>query len=160
LTEHAASVVDIGCGQNQMIVELRERGMVKATGVDFACPLADELCDITVKTKFKDDEFDVLTSFDMMEHLHPDDVDGAIEEMKRISKRFVMTISSRASNALGMKGEQLHLIMKPSEWWHNKLLDHAVDVERFNGFFTGCWDNEKGIERPVIKKSKAGKQSA
>jgi 2-polyprenyl-3-methyl-5-hydroxy-6-metoxy-1,4-benzoquinol methylase len=158
LLSNADSVVDVGCGHNELVLSLRKGGLEDAIGIDFACDGADEQCDITSKTKFSDGQFDVCTSFDFMEHLHQDDVDAVLTEMSRISSRFVMSISTVSGRIKGPSGGPLHLTVKPNSWWFNKIRPFASNVDKRNGFVTGCWNDSGMINAPVIDKVDGGKK--
>ena len=86
------SLLDVGCGHNAFVQEIKKLGVEKAIGVDFACKSADKIADI-LDLPFTDKEFDFLTAWDVLEHLLPDQIDSALLEMQRVSNRFAFTIA-------------------------------------------------------------------
>ena len=115
-------VVDFGCGNNQFIRGLRDRG-IQGCGVDFANPGADYLA-VMHDLPLDADIADVVTSFDALEHLLPEDVPLVFREMQRVAKhgaRFIMSISFRPSKLKSLEGEPLHMTVQPRAWWENQL---------------------------------------
>lgn len=86
------SWLDVGCGHNKLIKDIRENNLVEDSwGIDFSCPGADQQCDI-LDLPFTDKRWDFITAFDVMEHLYSDQISSALNEMMRVSKRFAFTI--------------------------------------------------------------------
>ena len=77
-------VVDFGCGRNDLVRDLRRLG-IDGLGVDFAFPDADLIRPMH-KTALHAGVADVVTSFDALEHLLPEDVDAVLAEMRRVTK--------------------------------------------------------------------------
>ena len=114
-------VVDFGCGDNAFIREMRRRG-IDGLGVDFVNEEADILAPMH-KVPLASDIVDVVTSFDAVEHLLPEDVDPVLSEMKRIavpSGRFIFSICTRPSR-ITIDGENLHPTVQPIEWWLERI---------------------------------------
>lgn len=134
---HGAPLLDVGCGWNEFAKAIRGTG-VDATGVDFACPGADVVAHAH-ELPFGDKYFGVLTSFDMLEHLTPEQVEPTLKEFSRVSKSFVLSISHKPSRVKWC-GENLHPTVFPQEWWINKII--AVgggDIDVVNGYIVGKW---------------------
>ena len=93
LKYNPSSLLDVGCGYNELVIECRDNGYVKdALGIDFVSPGADEQCDI-LKLPFPDKRWDWITAFDVLEHLLPEQVSTGLFEMCRVSNHFAFTIS-------------------------------------------------------------------
>ena len=93
-------VVDFGCGRNDFIGALRRFG-IDGLGIDFAFPEAD-IPRAMHQTGLLDGVADVVTSFDALEHLLPEDVDAVLAEMRRVAKpsgHFVFSICTRPSRS-------------------------------------------------------------
>ena len=65
------SWLDVGCGYNTLIKEVREKYVKDSWGIDFACPVADQVCDV-LDLPFFDKRWDLVTAFDVMEHILED----------------------------------------------------------------------------------------
>lgn len=103
---------------------------VRADGVDFAFDEADIKAPMH-KPPLADGCADVVTAFDSLEHLLPDEVDAVLDEIARILKpggTFIASICYHASK-IKVEGEGLHPTVQPEEWWMAKL-DRFGEVRR------------------------------
>ena len=134
-----ASLVDIGCGWNEFCRELRAaQPTINAVGVDFACPGSDVTADAT-ELPFADKEFDVLTAFDVLEHLLPEQVNAALAEFARVSRRFIFSIAYQPS-VTKWKGENLHPTVRGETWWILRILSAGgCSIEKRGRYITGLW---------------------
>lgn len=157
---NARSVLDVGCGHNEMIKAIRahvagcssqsgytsnitDEEFVSSLkefylGIDFACPGADTQDDIVIGTDFKDKHFEFVTAFDVMEHLQEDQLEAACTEMARVSSKFIFTIS-HVPSMHKVNGETLHPTVRPQAWWIGFLMQFSDDVEYVDGSFQGTW---------------------
>jgi SAM-dependent methyltransferase len=114
-------VVDFGCGRNLFMQHLRRLG-IDGLGVDFAFPEADIVAPMH-RVPVSAGIADVVTSFDALEHLLPEEVDEVLDEMRRIAVtegRFVFSICTRESKTK-VNGEGLHPTVKPRGWWLDRI---------------------------------------
>lgn len=137
LLKGARSVLDVGCGHNEFVQALRDRKQL-ALGVDFACSSADLVCD-ALDMPFSNKAFEYVTAFDMLEHLRPEQVGGALKEMSRISAKFIFTIAHRASVHAAPDGGNLHPTVWPESQWKSTLEEYATGVKCVKGLWTGVW---------------------
>ena len=138
------SWLDVGCGYNELIKKVREDHIKDSWGIDFSCPGADQQCDI-LDLPFSDNRWDFISAFDVMEHIYPDKVSIALEEMKRVSKRFVFTISFREAGQ-EIDGVNAHPTVWSSEVWFEtiesvggKIWDVDIKNNKSPKFFIGEW---------------------
>ena len=134
------SLLDVGCGHNAFVQEIKNLGIEKAIGVDFACKSADKIADI-LDLPFTDKEFDFLTAWDVLEHLLPDQIDLALLEMQRVSNRFAFTIAYDYASTPPPKkfsGHNLHQTVKEPEWWKEKIEKYA-EITQQNELWLGKW---------------------
>ncbi len=132
------SILDLGCGHNEFCHHFKDR-MLRCVGVDFACPSADVMCPIT-ELPFGDKEFHLVTAFDVLEHLRPEEVEPALMEMARVSRMYLVSIAYRPSLWL-VEGENLHPTVQPEAEWINALLQHGL-VGRHGRYLYGIWYDE------------------
>ena len=114
-------VVDFGCGCNDFIHELRRLG-IDGLGIDFAFQEADVVAPMH-HTGLLDGVADVVTSFDALEHLLPEDVDRVLEETRRVGRagaNFIFSICTRPSR-IKVNGEGLHPTVMPLKWWLERI---------------------------------------
>ncbi len=140
-------VVDFGCGNNAFIHELRRRG-IDGLGIDFANVEADIAAPMHC-VPLAGGIADIVTSFDALEHLLPEDVDPVLAEMRRIGTsggggHFVFSISTRPSR-ITVDGQNLHPTVQPLDWWVERIARVGV-VESVGasggtsgGYITGTW---------------------
>ncbi|HBY68244.1 MAG TPA: hypothetical protein DEG69_11085, partial [Flavobacteriaceae bacterium] len=64
----------------------------KFVGIDIACPGADIIAEAH-KLPFEDKQFDLLVSFDCMEHIPEDEIELCFKEFSRVAERMYIKIS-------------------------------------------------------------------
>ena len=134
------NLVDVGCGWNEFKhkVLALETPPQEVVGLDFACPGADLIAD-AVSLPFARKQFDTLTAFDMLEHLHPDQVETVLAEMARVSERFIFSISY-VDSVNRWQGETLHPTVRPEGWWLRRLMQAgAGHLQKRGHYITGRW---------------------
>jgi SAM-dependent methyltransferase len=141
-------IVDFGCGDNKFIKGLISKASSLSTmiskdisgiGIDFAHTSAD-LIEPMHKTSLPDSVADVVTSFDALEHLLPEEVEDVLREMCRVGVSgggFVFSICTRPSNILSM-GENLHPTVENMDWWLDKIGNFGYP-EFTGNYVTGSW---------------------
>ncbi len=114
-------VADFGCGKNRFIQHLRRFG-IEGAGIDFAMPEADVQAPMH-QVPLQSGVADVVTAFDSLEHLLPEEVDEVFDEMRRVGKpgaHFVFSIATKQSH-LTACGENLHPTVQPLAWWLERI---------------------------------------
>ena len=63
-------------------------------------------------------KFDGVVCTDVLEHIHPDDIENVVTEIFSFAKKFVFfDIATVEDNKILSNGENAHLIVKPHKWW-------------------------------------------
>lgn len=138
-----SSVLDAGCGSGDVVKYLISKGY-KAKGIELSGQvLKDYSKDLlkkgivqqgTLKSlPFKDNEFDVVFSSEVLEHIHEEDIPVVVSELYRVCKNVIfLTISLRPSSNFN----KYHITLKPREWWESHFLKYPVikDSENINKF--------------------------
>ena len=139
LNENPSSWLDVGCGYNELIKEIREKDIIKDSwGIDFSCPGADQSCDI-LDLPFPDKRWDYITAFDVLEHLLPEQVPHALYEMSRVSHRFAFTISFREAYTV-VNGVNVHTCVWSKNRWREEIERvGSVILKNIDEFFLGEW---------------------
>jgi len=109
------NVIDIGCGGNELCQILKKEGISECIGVDCSCPDADIIAsahDIPVEDK----SYDLLLSFDCMEHIPKEEVLDSFKEFARISNRMLVKVCL-VRTGTRIDGEALHTCLETSDWW-------------------------------------------
>jgi ubiquinone/menaquinone biosynthesis C-methylase UbiE len=123
-------VLAVGCGMGVLVRALLMAGL-DATGLDVA-PACIEHGNATspgrfvhgsiLELPFDDDAFDVVVCTDVLEHLGEADVDRAISELVRVSRRgLYLTIATGPD-----RDRTWHLTIRDRLWWERKLLSLPV----------------------------------
>jgi SAM-dependent methyltransferase len=142
-------ILDIGCGLGHFCSAMLDRGK-RAVGVDIsriAIEKARErdprLC-ITcgsIPGFVNDHQFDLVTCFDVLEHLPVILVERGLTALRDYGKRCVMGIAWSGSR---VAGKVLHLCVRPETWWVGKLheifrvVEKIRDKPRGRGAFFCC----------------------
>lgn len=65
---------------------------------------------------------DFLVCCDVLEHIEPEKIDAVLQHMYDKTAMFAfMTISTQPALGAFPGGENLHLLVRPAEWWIEKL---------------------------------------
>ncbi len=137
--EKVHTLLDVGCGEGQLVEWAREKKAF-ADGLDAAAiershgqPKWYHVADCR-KIPWPDDKFDVVTSLDMLEHLHPDHVAAAVAEMKRVSRKWVLIGvgcgPSRTDWDMPKDVDKLHLTVKDWRAWLTMLRQQGLKLRR------------------------------
>lgn len=138
------SIIDIGCGMNLFCKETMADVDCPCTGLDFAGDKFDTYADICFGLEhIRYKQYDLLTAFDLMEHLLLSCVNTALEEMQRISNRFIFKIDYVKSMKY-VFGSNLHPTVKRKEWWLEQISNFAIEdsIKEENRYIMGTWKNE------------------
>jgi ubiquinone/menaquinone biosynthesis C-methylase UbiE len=129
-------LADIGGGRGQFAQQALASGVKEAWSIDFASSVDKHEGGFhSVKAPahdlpLQDGQVSVVTSFDMMEHLIPEEVPAVLREMRRVATTAaVFSISySRSSHTLHDRG--LHLTIRPERWWVQQIEKYMDPVEK------------------------------
>lgn len=113
------SYLDVSCGRGEMLRHARHMGFLDVRGTEIVPDLIDG--ETVVKAwahdlPFGDRSFEVVTMFDVIEHLIAGDDRLACEELARVASRHVLlTANNRPS--FNKNGDDLHINKRPYEEW-------------------------------------------
>lgn len=122
------SIVDVGTGRGEFCKWASTNIAKKVFGVDFVFEPLKENCNknITYIKSFAHDlpfnnkSIDMITAFNVLEHLLPQDIDQTLNEFNRITKKY-MFFSICYNDS------------KPQKWWIQKL-EHFGNVKKINNY--------------------------
>lgn len=163
---HIKSILDVGCAKGYYLKAIYNYKEVfdniKLQGIDvseWAVKNADpdvrkfiKVGDIR-KIPFPDQSFDMVLCKDTIEHISEKDIDKAVMELCRVSKRYVL-ISVMTMKVYWDK-DTTHQTIKDIDWWANQFYKHGfAPIEaRFNG--VGFWEPVILLQRlPPAEKTK------
>ncbi len=116
------TILDYGCGQGQFKQELENlrKDEYKIFEYDPG---------ITGKEKLPESPVDLVMCADVLEHIEPDKIDNVIQHIYELSKMgCYLVISLCSTKVILPDGRNAHLLIKPVEWWIQKLLVHNWEV--------------------------------
>ena len=123
-----STILYVGGGKYDFVKKLVDSGHVaRGVVIDIAQAVIDYQSSVGVEAvcgsvndmPFADNEFDIATSFDVLEHLDEEDIDTAISEIYRVMKSLaIITVSPHRCPHLGY---ELHKTRKNHDWWTAKF---------------------------------------
>lgn len=125
------SILDIGCGNGSFLSLCKSKGLERCAGtdiitLDLGIVKKEENIEYynipASELSFNNNEFDIVTSFECLEHVHEDEVDATLDNMFKFTSNFLcLSIAHRESGEKTKDGRNLHLTVHPWHWWKNKL---------------------------------------
>lgn len=113
------SLLDVGCGRREMMVYAREElRFDRVLGTETVSKLIKEkdVVYATVdKLPFDNNEFEVVSMFDVIEHLNEFDLLKACSELERVASKYVVVTACNLDSI--EKGVQLHITKKEYKDW-------------------------------------------
>jgi ubiquinone/menaquinone biosynthesis C-methylase UbiE len=136
------TVLDVGCGPGWSVLELLVRGK-KAQGLEPCKYLFSQELRVpaglgivkegeVTSIPFPADSFDMVFCTDVLEHIKEEEVDKALYELIRVSKKYVFC-SICSSEALMFPKLKLHQTVKPREWWEEKFSHYKLKKLKVSG---------------------------
>lgn len=142
-----SSVLDVGCGMGFQLLGFLKSGK-DVRGIEVCDYLLDNFLKVFVQTDlvrkariqqipFNAETFDLVYCTDVLEHLVEGDVDVAIEELVRVSRKYIFVTVACGPTILCQE-LKLHETIKPISWWDNKWKKYrlkrvATDLIRSSG---------------------------
>jgi ubiquinone/menaquinone biosynthesis C-methylase UbiE len=124
------TLVDFGSGRGDAVLYFSKKGM-ESSGVDISRYAVERLKEkghacywssLDSLSEIPDGRFDFGFSNDVLEHIPEAYIDATFAEMKRVcTKSLFLSICPVPSKNKSKEGENLHLTVRPKEWWEEKL---------------------------------------
>jgi ubiquinone/menaquinone biosynthesis C-methylase UbiE len=129
ISKGSKSVLDVGCGKETVFKDEIERLGYSYTGIDIVkFDWGNDVGDIT-NLPYDDGNFDLSSCTDVLEHLEETEIDKAILQIKRVSRKGVLLRANSDSSPQTIDGVvvELHKTIKPFEWWKEKFSSFFAD---------------------------------
>jgi SAM-dependent methyltransferase len=133
-------MLDVGCGEGEYVKDAIEEG-INAYGIDISTyALENALAEVKDRITFgsitgipfADEEFDIMTAFDVIEHIHPKDTLNAVAELRRVLKPDGIVIITTPSSSYGdWVSDLTHINVRPPKFWKIILEEHNFKVRMF-----------------------------
>ena len=133
------SIIDVGCGKGQFPIWAKQNGVEKVYGIDFSAKFPKDTKGVVFFSGFahslpiSDNEVEFVTSFDMMEHLVPDDTNLVLKEFDRVSSKGMIFSISYTPSKIVVNGKNLHPNIHTEDWWIQKLSEFGI-VEKYKEY--------------------------
>jgi ubiquinone/menaquinone biosynthesis C-methylase UbiE len=132
------SMIDVGCAWGKTLKYWKKK-KAKVVGVDVSKRMVEKgkrqgykcyLASATNLSIFPDKKFDLYMATDVYEHLRTEDLEYAIEEAKRITKKYLLIRPHPVLDKRGRKDitKALHLTVWSLEKWQQFFEDHGLNV--------------------------------
>jgi len=132
------NVIDVGCRWGKALKYWQGR-RIKSIGVDVSKNIVDYcnkrklncyLASATDLSIFEDKKFDLYMATDVYEHLRTEDLGHAINEAKRVTKKYLLIRPHPTLDRRGRKNikEALHLTVWSLEKWQKFFEDNGLNV--------------------------------
>lgn len=123
------SVLEAGCAYGFLVKRLNDAG-IAAEGFDvssFAYKMraTDKIrtASILDLSCYRDKQFDLVVSIELLEHIPEAYADQALKELARVSRRGVHWIAYKEVDDLFKTKDITHINIKPYQWWEDKLAE-------------------------------------
>lgn len=121
------SLCDVGCGQGQFPVWASDNGIHPVYGIDCSSDFKVANGKVQFFNSFahelplNDKSVEFVTSFDMLEHILPEDTERVLWEFERVATRGFFFSISYIESVIKVDGRNLHPNIHPKSWWKEKL---------------------------------------
>jgi hypothetical protein len=138
---HGQTILEFGAGNGDLCRRLETWGN-KVTAIEIAANAFErircshKLQDTAIGLCFLQERYDLFVSIDVLEHLTDNDIRITLREAARLCDTILLAVSTRPSGLLGPRGENLHLTVKPIDWWLDQVRTY-FDVSVAPGYGVG-----------------------
>jgi len=120
------SVLEVGCAYGFLVKRLND-AEIPTKGCDvssFAYKMRvtnDTQIASVLALPYKDKEFDLVVTIELLEHIKPVDIEQALKELARVSRRGVFWIAYKEVDDLFQTKDITHINIMPYQWWVDKV---------------------------------------
>jgi len=153
-TIRGQKIIEFGAGNGALSAQLEKCGN-EVTAFEVASnAFAKIQCtrkvnDSALGLPFVKELHDLFVSADVLEHLTENDIRLVLREAARLCSGIFLAVSTRPSGLLGPNGENLHLTVRPPEWWVQQV-GRWFDVKAYPGYGQGQLVLEGALRRRSV----------
>ena len=118
--------LDVGCGKGESL-DLGRAYHFEAHGCEVVASVCDrpdvDLIAGAQELPYKNEQFDVTSSVDVMEHILEEDVPAVLREISRVTRHAVLF-------GISLKPGRFHPTIKPAEWWMERIRENMRGTAR------------------------------
>jgi len=158
------TALDVGCAKGFLVKALVDLG-IDAYGIDpseYAVSEAppdvkDKLTlGVAQSLPYPDNKFDVVTCFDVLEHIPETDVPKVLSEMLRVTKDWLVLrlVTREIDREIDDDVDASHKTLHGKDWWHERIEKAGGMVQPVDSYYNGgvWWFNVKEFLIVVRKK--------
>jgi hypothetical protein len=132
-------LLDVGCGRHQFTAAIADLTPATVYGLDIighkpphgVTSIMAPAWDLAAL----DEDPTVITSFDVLEHIYPEDVELTLDAWAaRVPEMVVVSIAYAPSTCLGPAGINLHPSVKPENWWVERMSYRFGPARRYRQY--------------------------
>jgi hypothetical protein len=132
-------LVDVGCGRHQFTGAIADLTPATVYGLDIINHKPPQGVTSLMAPAWDlsgvDEPVTVITSFDVLEHIYPEDVELTLTAWaNREPQMVVVSIAYRPSTILGPGGVNLHPSVKDEAWWKCQLIRRFGPVRHWRQY--------------------------
>ena len=142
------TVLDVGCGPGWSVLEFLVRGK-RAQGIEPCSYLFGQELRVpaglgivkqasATAIPFPADSFDLVFCTDVLEHLLESEVNLALSEMVRVSKKYIFC-SICSEEAIMFPDLKLHQTVKPPQWWEQQFMQFKLKKIALSEDYPTCY---------------------
>lgn len=147
-TKDCHSYLDIGCGRGEMLDLAAQIGYTFVRGVEAVPALCDppriRQARVDQLALFESSSFCMVTSFDVIEHLHPGDDRLLIGELGRIASRCLALTANNRPSVDPHTGADLHINKREYDEWDQIIRDELGE---------GLWNIERVADKVYVSET-------
>jgi 2-polyprenyl-3-methyl-5-hydroxy-6-metoxy-1,4-benzoquinol methylase len=121
------SLLDVGTGRGETLEIAAALGFHPVAGTETVPALMSEKVVMAYAhdLPYPAELFDVVTCFDVLEHLIEDDLAPAIKEFCRVAKKTIILSASEIPSSQWGGGRDLHISKRPKAEWAKLIKDNS-----------------------------------
>ena len=119
LRKPRGSYLDVACGRGDMLNAARSLEFSPVMGTEIVPELIDGVTVVYAQCHalpFADKSFDVVSLYDVIEHLLPPDDEAVCREMARVARKHIF-ITANNKSSRQKNGDELHINRRPYPEW-------------------------------------------
>lgn len=117
------SLIDYGAGRSKIAYWLgREANMEHVACFDPAVPEISQI---------PEEKFDVVVSFDVLEHIPEEEMDAVLSEMAKVATHALLIIDIAPAKATLSDGRNAHVSLHDESWWQDRLAQYFPSIRPF-----------------------------
>ncbi len=139
--KRGSRVLDVGCGIGNLVWALRKLGM-DAYGIEPSIAaknmsVSPRFCLYKNyrKLPFQDNNFDLIYTNEVLEHISEKELNFHIKDLLRVSTGKIINMIGVEERGPMVTEEPTHLIIRNEEWWEKRFKNLGFTVKKGNIFY-------------------------